>query len=158
MPGRPKSLLARAGAATGRAYYRLTGGRFFGPPGTRTLLLTTTGRRTGKPRTLPLNYVADDQRLAVIASSRGSDTHPAWYLNLQANHDVHVQVGRDTARPMRARTASREECDRLWPSFVAMYRGYATYRARTTREIPIVILEPASRAPRRAPDRPRADA
>lgn len=139
----PPQLLVRVGTAAGRAYYRLTGGRFFGPPGTRTLLLTTTGRHSGQARTVPLNYVQDGDHLAIVASFAGSDTHPSWYLNLQADPVVQIRIGRSSPRTAHARTASPDERDRLWPAFVAMHAGYARYRSRTTRDIPIVVLEPA---------------
>jgi deazaflavin-dependent oxidoreductase (nitroreductase family) len=104
------------------------------------LLLTTVGRRTDKPHTVPLLYLRDGDKLAVVASWGGRDTHPEWYLNLVAEPRVRVQV-RDRRMEMSARTASPEERDRLWSQVVAAYDGYPTYQARTAREIPIVILE-----------------
>jgi deazaflavin-dependent oxidoreductase (nitroreductase family) len=123
--------------------YRLTGGRFVGRVGKAPiLLLTTTGRRTGAPRTAPLLYLRDGGQLAIVASFGGHPTHPVWYLNLQANPEVRVQVGRDRFTAT-ARTASAEERERLWPLFVEMYPGYAGYQEKTTREIPVVVLERA---------------
>lgn len=123
--------------------YRLTGGRFVGRVGKAPiLLLTTTGRRSGEPRTAPLLFLQDGQQLAIVASFGGHPTHPVWYLNLEANPEVHVQVGRDRFAAT-ARTASAEERRRLWPLFVEMYPGYAGYQEKTSREIPVVVLERA---------------
>lgn len=103
------------------------------------LLLTTVGRRTDKPHTVPLLYLRDADSLAVVASWGGRDNHPEWYLNLVAEPRVRVQVRRQRLE-MTARTASPQERDRLWPQALAAYDGYATYQGRTDREIPIVIL------------------
>ena len=120
--------------------YRLTGGRFVGRVGKAPiLLLTTTGRRSGEPRTAPLLYLRDGERLAIVASFGGHPKHPVWYLNLTANPEVNVQVGPDRFAAT-ARTATPEERASLWPLFVAMYPGYAGYQEKTTREIPIVLL------------------
>ena len=120
--------------------YRLTGGRFVGRVGKAPiLLLTTTGRRSGEPRTAPLLYLRDGERLAIVASFGGHPKHPVWYLNLTANPEVSVQVGRDRFAAT-SRTATPEERESLWPLFVAMYPGYAGYQEKTTREIPIVLL------------------
>ncbi len=121
--------------------YRLTGGRFVGRVGKAPiLLLTTIGRRSGEPRTAPLLYLKDGDRLAIVASFGGQPKHPIWYLNLTANPEVHVQVGREQFKAT-ARTAGVEERARLWPRLVEMYPGYAGYQEKTDREIPIVLLE-----------------
>ena len=121
--------------------YRLTGGRFVGRVGKAPiLLLTTTGRRSGEPRTSPLLYLQDGERLAIVASFGGHPKHPVWYLNLTANPEVKVQVGRERFAAT-ARTANAEERERLWPPFVEMYPGYAGYQEKTSREIPVVVLE-----------------
>jgi deazaflavin-dependent oxidoreductase (nitroreductase family) len=123
--------------------YRATNGRVTGSHGgAPVLLLTTTGRRSGKRRTTPLLYLEDGGgTLVVVASYGGAPKHPAWYLNLSANPDVEVQIGREI-EPRRARTADEDERARLWPRLVAMYANYATYQTRTEREIPVVILDP----------------
>ncbi len=108
------------------------------------LLLTTTGRRSGRRRTVPLTYLEDARNLVLVASYGGSPTHPAWFLNLEANPEVEVQIGRER-RTMRARRGTPEERARLWPRVVEAYDGYASYQRRTCREIPLAILE----APRR---------
>jgi F420H(2)-dependent quinone reductase len=120
--------------------YRLTGGRLVGRVGKAPiLLLTTTGRRSGLQRTSPLLYLRDGERLAIVASFGGSPTHPAWYLNVTSSPQVEVQVGRDRF-PATARTATPDERERLWPTFVSVYAGYARYQQKTTRQIPIVLL------------------
>lgn len=115
--------------------------------GTQTLLLTTTGRRSGEPRTTPLIYAADSDAFAVVASKGGSPTPPAWYLNLSAKPEVEVQVLGERFRA-RARTASPEETARLWPRMVAEWPKYDDYQRRTEREIPIVLLERLEASPR----------
>ena len=124
--------------------FRLSGGRLGGriPSGAPVLLLTTTGRKSGKQRTLPLLYLEDAGRYVVIASVGGAPKHPAWYLNLLANPGATIEVGRRKLR-VTASTASAEERARLWPLTVQMYPGYEDYQARTSREIPVVILTPA---------------
>jgi deazaflavin-dependent oxidoreductase (nitroreductase family) len=105
------------------------------------LLLTTRGRKTGKERTTPLLYIADGGSYVVVASNGGAPRHPAWFLNLQAEPDAVLQVRGDRHR-VRARVAAPEERDRYWPQLDAIYRWYASYRKKTTREIPLVVLEP----------------
>ncbi len=124
--------------------YHTSTGRFGARVGAAPVcLLTTTGRRTGVARTVPLLYLErpNDEQIVVVASQGGMSTHPEWYLNLVANPKVTVEIGGD-ARAMVARVASTEERAELWPLLVAMYPGYDTYRQRTTREIPIVICAP----------------
>lgn len=105
------------------------------------LLLTTTGRRSGEPHTVPLLYLRDGERLVVIASYGGRPRHPTWYQNLVAHPEVEVQVG-SARRPVRARIASDEEREIWWPRVVAAYSDYAVYQSRTDRVIPLVFLEP----------------
>lgn len=123
--------------------YRATGGWLGGTfrRGAPVLLMTVVGRKTGRKLTVPLLYLADDERLVIVASKGGMDQHPLWYLNLLANPDVDVEIGTDV-RPMRAQVADTAERERLWPKLVAMYGDYADYQARTTRQIPVVILTP----------------
>lgn len=103
------------------------------------LLLTTTGRKSGKARTAPLLYLRDGERLVVVASYGGDDRSPAWFHNLVADPTVTVDV-QGIRREMRAEVASAADKDRLWPRLVKMYGGYATYQKRTAREIPVVLL------------------
>jgi deazaflavin-dependent oxidoreductase (nitroreductase family) len=107
--------------------------------GTKTLLLTTTGRRSGEQRTLPLIYAPHGDDYVVVASKGGNPQHPAWYLNLAANPDVEVQVGGDRF-PATARTASPEEKRELWPIMTAEWPDYDNYQRKTDREIPVVVL------------------
>jgi deazaflavin-dependent oxidoreductase (nitroreductase family) len=106
--------------------------------------LTTTGRRTGAERTVPLLYVADGERIALFASNWGRSEHPAWALNLDELPEAAVEIEGD-ARPMRARRATDDEKGRLWPQAEAMYPGYAGYRRRAGREVRVYVLEPGGR-------------
>ncbi len=108
--------------------------------GTTVLILTTTGRRSGTPRSTPLIYGREGDNYVVVASKGGADEHPAWYLNLLANPEVDVQVLADRFTA-RARTATAEEKPRLWQAAVERWPAYADYQRRTEREIPVVILE-----------------
>ena len=109
--------------------------------GTQTLLLTTTGRRSGEPRTSPLIYAPhDDDAYTVVASRGGTDEPPAWYLNLVADPEVEVQVKGDRFRA-RARIASPEEKPAMWRRMAAEWPAYDEYQERTEREIPVVVLE-----------------
>ncbi|NRA01560.1 MAG: nitroreductase family deazaflavin-dependent oxidoreductase [Myxococcales bacterium] len=105
-----------------------------------TLLLTTTGRRSGNTLTLPLIYGETEGGYLVIASKGGFPTHPAWYHNLVANPGVELQVVADRFKA-RAGTAEGAERTRLWDQMVALYAPYSEYQARTEREIPVVVLE-----------------
>jgi deazaflavin-dependent oxidoreductase (nitroreductase family) len=124
--------------------YRLSGGRVAGhvPSGAPICLLTTTGRRSGLRRTVPLLYVPDGDNFVVVASRGGMGSHPAWYLNLLAEPSASVQVGTEI-RQMCARDATDEERLRLWPVLTSAYRHFDAYQARTPRHIPVVILSPA---------------
>ena len=122
--------------------YRLTGGWIcerIGLRGGRVLLLTTTGRKTGKPRTIPLLSITDADDLVIIASNGGQERHPAWWLNLKANPEAKVQIGRKTIR-VRSELADSVKRSQLWSRFTAVNPGYIDYQKRTLREIPIVIL------------------
>jgi deazaflavin-dependent oxidoreductase (nitroreductase family) len=123
--------------------YRATGGdEGHDWRGTQTLLLTTTGRRSGERRELPLIYGRDGDDYLIVASKGGADQPPAWYLNLEADPDVEVQV-KDERFKARARTATSEERRRLWPTMTAEWPDYDDYQKKTEREIPIVVLERA---------------
>ena len=120
-------------------WYRATGGLVGGWLGGPILLLTTTGRRSGASRTLPLVYLKTDRGYALVASYGGSDRHPAWYLNLDAEPRVEVQVG-PRRLVGRAETVGAERRAELWPKLVALYSGYESYQSRTEREIPVVEI------------------
>ena len=141
-------IIKRMSAAHTRLY-RATGGRigkkwhagsalFKGVP---ICLLTTSGRKSGQPRTVPLCYLADGDRVVLVASQGGLPSNPQWFHNVEANPDVRIRIGR-TERLMRARTAGPDERAELWPRLVDMYADYASYATWTEREIPVVICEP----------------
>ena len=108
--------------------------------GVTALLLTTTGRRSGNPITKPLIYGRDGDRYLVVGSRGGRPHHPQWYLNLRERPEVEVQVLADRFSA-RARTADSNEKPRLWAIMTSIWPGYDEYQTRTTREIPVVILE-----------------
>jgi deazaflavin-dependent oxidoreductase (nitroreductase family) len=123
--------------------YRLSRGRLLAHVGRApVLLLTTTGRRSGKRRTAPVVYLADGERLVVIGSNAGNDRPPAWALNLLANPDAEVEVRSDRSR-VRARVAEGEQRAELWRRMNEQYSGFDDYRARTKRDIPLFVLERA---------------
>jgi deazaflavin-dependent oxidoreductase (nitroreductase family) len=142
--------IMKLGSRLNVAIYRATGGRIGGtwrvgsafPRGVPVCLLTTTGRKTGVPRTQPLLHLVDGDRVIVVASQGGLPKNPLWYLNIRANPEVTVQIRRDILR-MRARVADPAERAELWPRLVAMYADFDQYQAWTDREIPVVICEPA---------------
>lgn len=109
-------------------------------PGVFTLLLTTTGRKSGEKRRTALIYQPDGDAYVVVASNGGSPGHPSWYLNLQADPTAEVRVGSDVFTA-RARTAGPDERDRLWKLMNEVWPDYAEYQTKTGREIPVVILE-----------------
>ena len=128
------------------ALYRRTRGRVGGHvpgwPKARIALVDHTGARSGVRRTSPVMYHEDGRAIAVAASKAGQPTHPAWFHNLRANPDTTIQIGSVVAE-VRARVASEEERNRLWPEFVAFYPGYDFYQRNAKgRRIPIVILDP----------------
>jgi deazaflavin-dependent oxidoreductase (nitroreductase family) len=121
--------------------YRLSGGSIAGTfRGVPVLLLTTTGRKTGKKRTKPLLYLMDNDLIVLVASHGGAPTHPGWWRNLQHNPHAEVQI-KHSLLQVDAREATPEEREQLWPKLVAMYPDYENYQKRTTRTIPIVILQ-----------------
>jgi deazaflavin-dependent oxidoreductase (nitroreductase family) len=114
------------------------GGQFEGAP---LLLLHSTGAKTGQARVNPMMYQADGDNFAVFASKAGAPTNPDWYHNLVANPRASVEVG-DRTVDVVARIAEGEDRDRLWSRQKELYPGFADYETKTTREIPVVILEP----------------
>jgi deazaflavin-dependent oxidoreductase (nitroreductase family) len=110
--------------------------------GVPTLLLTTTGRRSDRPQMLPLIYGKDGDRHVIVASKGGDAKHPAWYLNLVAQPSVEVQVAADKFSA-KARTAVAKERVELWKLMTKIWPAYADYQNKTSREIPVVVLERA---------------
>ena len=122
--------------------YRVTGGGFGGRvQSLPVLLLTTTGRKSGKTRTVPLGFLRDGSAYVIIASYGGLPRNPAWYLNLNSQPEATIQVKRQAMR-VRAETASPEKRRELWARLIEAAPGYANYEQRTSREIPVVILHP----------------
>lgn len=123
--------------------YRETGGEVgYIWNGVPTLLLTTSGRRTGRSRTTPLIFGRDGDDYLVVASMGGAPKHPSWYLNLQAHPDAGIQVKTEHI-PVVARTATDTEKPRLWRIMTDLWPNYDAYQARTERAIPVVMLTPA---------------
>jgi deazaflavin-dependent oxidoreductase (nitroreductase family) len=114
------------------------GGQFEGAP---LLLLHSTGAKSGQARVNPMMYQADGDNFAVFASKAGAPTNPDWYHNLVANPQAAVEVG-DSTLNVVARVAEGADRDRLWSRQKELYPGFADYEAKTTREIPVIILEP----------------
>jgi deazaflavin-dependent oxidoreductase (nitroreductase family) len=110
--------------------------------GTQTLILTTTGRRSGESRTHALIYAPHGDDYVVVASKGGAPQNPAWYLNLEANPEVEIQV-KGAKLHARARTAHGAERAELWPIMTGEWPAYDEYQTKTDREIPVVVLEPA---------------
>jgi deazaflavin-dependent oxidoreductase (nitroreductase family) len=141
------SMMMPAGVlrATGKLnvpVYRLTRGRLMGKVGRApVLLLTTTGRRTGQPRTAPVCHLADGDRVVVIGSNAGNADAPAWSHNLKANPDAEIEI-RGQRRHVRARVAEGEERAELWRKMNVQYGGFEDYDHRTSREIAVFVLDP----------------
>lgn len=129
-------VFTRAHCAIYRGTRGLIGGKLLG---IQMLLLTTQGRKTGRPRTLPLAYVEDKGELVIVASNGGSPRAPAWWLNLQATETAQVQVGGERFE-VSWRTAPPEQRMEYWRKLQAAIPAYRIYRVRTEREIPIVLL------------------
>lgn len=107
------------------------------------LELTTTGRKSGRPHSVMLTSpVQEGDTIVIVASRGGDDHHPAWFLNLRDNPDVEVAYAGKPKAPMRARVAIADERARLWPQVTATHKGYAGYQTKTSREIPLVLLDP----------------
>jgi deazaflavin-dependent oxidoreductase (nitroreductase family) len=123
--------------------YKKSGGAMGGHVvgGAPIMLLTTTGRHSGKPRTSPLIYLRDGEKFVVVASKAGLPSHPSWYLNLTVHPEVEVQIGNQRQR-MLAETASADKKALYWPRLRAVYPPYQDYQTRSGRDIPVVVLRP----------------
>ncbi len=127
-----------------RTVYRASGGKIGGKiAGVDVVLLTTTGRKSGRRRTTPLLAFREGDGFVVIASNGGQTWPPAWWLNLEASPEATVELGRDRIA-VRARVLEGGDRERLWQRAVAGYAGYAGYAAKAGRTIPVVLLEPAA--------------
>src|SRR6476620_9952448 len=142
----PSDLTLKAMNTIHRGVLKLSGGRLGWDAGKMPVVeLTTTGRKSGQPRSVMLTSpVQEGSTIVVVASRGGDDEHPAWFLNLRDNPDVEVSLKGKPKQRMRARVATAEERARLWPEVTDKYKGYAGYQTKTTREIPLVLLEPKS--------------
>jgi len=131
-----RTLITISGGHLGRSFY-----------GMPAIELTTTGRKSGQPRTVFLTSPVQEGDAVVIVASRGGDDQaPAWFLNLRDHPEVIASVGGKPKQAMRARVATAGERDALWPRVTAAYKGYASYQTKTERVIPLVLLEPAGGA------------
>jgi deazaflavin-dependent oxidoreductase (nitroreductase family) len=117
------------------------GGTFLGAP---VLLLDHVGRKTGQVRTNPLIYLNDEPRLVIVASKGGTNTHPAWFHNLMAMDTTEVELPGGERRRVHPRVANGDERTALWARLVTIYRPYANYATYTEREIPVIVLDPAT--------------
>jgi deazaflavin-dependent oxidoreductase (nitroreductase family) len=122
--------------------YNVSDGRIGGKMGKApVLLLTTTGRKTGKQRTLPLIYIMDSSAYVITASAGGADKHPGWFFNIRSNPQATIQV-KDKQIKVTAEIAGPEKKPELWARLVEVAPNFAGYQKRTSREIPMVILHP----------------
>ena len=122
-----------------RVYRETAGERGYHWRGTTILLLSTTGRKSGEPRTTPLIHRTDGERWIVVASKGGAPQNPSWFENLRANPDATIEVMGDEI-PVHATTAEGEERARLWSLMTEVWPAYDDYQARTARQIPVVVL------------------
>ncbi|HEY1491683.1 MAG TPA: nitroreductase family deazaflavin-dependent oxidoreductase [Steroidobacteraceae bacterium] len=123
--------------------YRLSGGRLMNRlEGAPICLVTMTGRKSGRKKTIALMYTPHGEDVLLVASLGGAPQHPVWYYNLKAHPRIRIQAGR-LRRTMLAREATPEEKRTLWPVVVANYRSFEAYQQRTTRAIPLFICSPA---------------
>lgn len=121
--------------------YRRTRGRIARLWQRKVLLLTTTGRRTGRPRTVPLQYFPDNGSFVVVAANSGLPTHPAWYLNLDAHPQAHVEIDGRTME-VSARQLVPNDADEFWPRILDRAPDYARYPQRASRDLPLIRLTP----------------
>ena len=142
-----RDLLAKTVNAVHKTLVAVSGGRLGNEMGNLPVVkLTTTGRKSGQPRTVMLTApIHGDGRYVLVASKGGDDRHPDWYRNLVANPDVTLErVGGNGPFALTARTATAEEKAELWPNIASAAEGYAAYEAKTDRDIPVVICEPVA--------------
>lgn len=142
----PSDLMLKTMNTVHRSILKLSGGRLgWDAMSMPVLELTTIGRKSGQPRSVMLTSpLQDGDAIVVVASRGGDDQHPAWFRNLQANPDVEVALKGGPKQKMRARVAPPEERARLWPRVTADHKNYAGYQTKTSREIPLVLLEPTT--------------
>lgn len=143
-PGTLKARLVNLIPSANVIVYRLSNGRLGGKmQDLPVLILHTVGRKSGKARKSPLLYIQDGVDYVIVASRGGSDAPPAWWLNLQAMPQATIEI-KKSKRHVTAREATAEEKAAYWPQLIAGYSFYADYQARTTREIPVIVLTPVA--------------
>ena len=137
IPGTDVSLL---GEKHVRVYRETDGEQGYIWNGVPILLLTTTGRKSGEPRTIPIIFTRYNHSYVIIASKGGSPTHPKWYLNVSENPNVTVQVKAEVFKAV-ARTAQHPEREVIWAEALKTWPNFDVYQSRTTRQIPVVVIE-----------------
>jgi deazaflavin-dependent oxidoreductase (nitroreductase family) len=121
--------------------FRANGGKVATFSWATLLLLTTRGAKSGKPHTTPIVSLSDENRLIICATANGASTNPAWYHNLVKNPNVMIERG-DESYKVTALIIAGAERDRLWAKFVEHYPHFANYQTQTSRQIPVVVLQP----------------
>ena len=141
----PADIFLKAMNNTHRVILAVSGGRIGWSAGNMPVLeLTTTGRKSGKQRSVMLTSpLQEDDTIVIVASRGGDDQNPAWYLNLRDDPDVTVKWKGGDPQKMTAKVATKKQRERMWPIITEQYKNYAGYQKKTEREIPIVVLEPA---------------
>src|SRR3954454_8235548 len=133
----PSDVMLKAANALHKGLIKVTGGRMGWDLRMPVVELTTTGRKSGQPRSVMLTSpVQEGSTIVVVASRGGDDQHPAWFLNLRDNPDVEVAFKGAPKRPMKARVADAGERAKLWPKITGDFKNYAQYQTKTEREIP----------------------
>ena len=144
---KPPAWFVHTAWRTHRMLYRVTGGRFLWTPANKrgwgAMLLTTTGRRSGRERKVIIGYIEDGPNLVAIAMNGWDEGHPAWWLNLQANPYASVRLAHQKARRMHVREATGDERDRLWLRWVDTDPDLTAPASRRSTETPVVVLEAA---------------
>ena len=140
----PSDLILKAMNTVHRAVLTLSGGKVgWQASGMPVIELHTVGRRTGQPRaTMLTSPLQEGDTMVVVASRGGDDHHPAWFLNLEQQPEVEIVI-KGQRRKMHARVATADERARLWPQIASAHQNYAGYQTKTSREIPLVLLEPS---------------
>ncbi len=140
----PSDMVLKTMNGVHRALLKISGGKVgWRASGMPVVELTTTGRKSGQPRSVMLTSpYQEGSTIVVVASRGGDDQNPAWFLNLRDNPDVEVTLKGGAKKPMRATIASADERARLWPLVIADHKNYADYQTKTSREIPLVLLQP----------------
>lgn len=146
----PPAWFVRVAWRVHRLLYRLSGGRFLwlpaGKRGWGALRLTTTGRKTGRERSVIVGYLEDGPNVFTLAMNGWQEGDPAWWRNLQAHPDAIVREARRPPRPVRAHAATGAERDRLWQRFVAIEPEIEGFAERRATDTPVVVLEPRAAA------------